>query len=101
MVTLKKFVGPVGVLVDLIHHEYLAAAFVKFIGEGEDPALGEIKIVEVDVKAVARIAELFLDEIEQEGGLAYSAETLDADDTGTPVNFMMKFPYDSYIVGID
>ena len=86
---------------DLVHHQHFTSPFVEFVGEGEDPALGEIEIVEVDVEAVARIAELFLDEVEQEGGLAYSAEALDADDTGAPIYFMMKFPYDSYIVGID
>ena len=101
MVTLEQFVGPVGVLVDLVHYQHLAAAFIEFIGEGEDPSFGEIEIVEVDVEAVARIAELFPYKIEKEGGFADAAKTLDAYDPGIPVDFMMEFPVDSDIVGID
>src|SRR5665647_833847 len=64
VITLTQFVRPIRVFVDLIQHQNFSSPFVKLVCKGEDTSLGEVEVVKIYIKAIARIAILFADKVE-------------------------------------
>jgi len=99
IVALTQLIRPIGILVYLIKHQYLAPTFVKLVGKGENPSFGKVKVVEIHIKTIPRIPKFLTNEVEEEGSFPDSAKPFDANYPGTPVYLMVKFPDDSYITG--
>jgi hypothetical protein len=86
---------------NLVQYQDLPTPLVKFIGKRKNSSPGKIKIVQVHIKTVTRIAISLPDEIKKEGSLSHTTESLDTNYPGIPVNFMVKFPGNPYIAGAD
>ena len=85
---------------DLIEYQNFSSPFVKLVGKGENTSLGEVEVIKIYVKAIARITILLPDEVEKESGFTDSAETFYADNHGIPVDLMIELPDDPIIAGI-
>lgn len=86
---------------DLIQHQNFSSPFVKLVCKGEYTSLGEVEVVKIYIKAIARIAILLTDKVEKKGCFPDTAKPFDADDPGTPVDLMVELPDDPIIAGID
>jgi len=83
--------------VNLVENQHFASTLVEFIGKREYPSFGEIEIVEIYIETIPRVTVFVPDKIEQKSSFAHSPKTLDADNSGTPVDLMIEFPDDPAI----
>ena len=86
---------------DLIEYQDFTSAFVKFVGKRKDSSFGKIEIIQVHIEAIARIAILLPDIVEQKSGLSNAPKSFDPNDAGTPVYLMIKLPDDCCTAGTD
>ena len=89
VVTLSQLCTPVGLLENLVYQQYTTTMTTKFSCKIGYTAPLEIKVVHVDIQALAVCdIKLLLGILEQEGCLAYATCSLNANHAVVPIDFI-------------